>query len=220
MQSPKDVIYQMIEAALQAADPARAVQEQLANRPIEHERVFIVSVGKASVAMAQAACAALGKRVVAGVVISKGESAELPPNIQHFQGGHPIPDQRSVAATRAVLSMLENTTDSDYVLCLISGGASALLTDPLLSLSQWRELNDALLHCGCTINEVNHIRQHFDRVKGGGLLAHIAPSSSSTLILSDVIGNNVAHIGSGPTVSVARDIERCWDIFREFSVGE
>ena len=91
-----------------------------------------------------------------------------------------------------------------------------LLTDPQISLSQWRELNQALLRCGCSINEINHVRQHVDAVKGGGLLAWAAPARVETLILSDVIGNNISHIGSGPTVPTAKDVGKVWEIFERF----
>jgi hydroxypyruvate reductase len=212
------LIRAMFDAAIVAADPAVAVRDQLQREPLNGRRIVVVSIGKAAVAMAQAAAETLGERIVAGIAVSKSADASLPAPFQHFQGSHPIPDRRSISATDAVLEMLD-VTERDHVLCLISGGASALFASPLLTLQTWRELNDALLHCGCTINEVNHIRQHLDRVKGGGLLNWIAPTPCTTLILSDVIGNDISHIGSGPTVPTERDTEQFWDIFERYDVA-
>ncbi len=209
----------MIDAAIAAANPAAAVREQLQREPLIAERIIVISVGKAAVAMAQAAAEELGERIIAGVVISKAQSAELTEPLQHYQGSHPIPDERSIASTHAVKQLLDEVMERDHVLCLISGGASALLTAPLVSLEKWREINDALLRCGCTINEVNHVRQHLDQVKGGGLLNWIAPTPCTTLILSDVIGNNIAHIGSGPTVPTKRDDAKFWEIFERYDVA-
>jgi hydroxypyruvate reductase len=209
----------MIDAAIAAANPAAAVREQLEREPLAGERIVVISVGKAAVAMAQGATATLGERIIAGIVTSKATSAQLPEPLQYFQGSHPIPDERSITATAAVEQLLREVSVRDHILCLISGGASALLTAPLVSLTRWREINDALLRCGCAINEVNHVRQHLDRVKGGGLLNWIAPTPCTTLILSDVIGNNIAHIGSGPTVPTERDVEQFWDIFEQYDVA-
>jgi hydroxypyruvate reductase len=111
-----------------------------------------------------------------------------------------VPDERGVAGTRAAVDLLENAEEGDAVLCLISGGASALLTEPLLPLKDWRVLVELMLKSGCTINELNTVRQSIDRIKSGGLARAAAPATCFGLILSDVIGNPLKVIGSGPTV--------------------
>ncbi len=223
MTNPIETIHAMIAAAIEAADPAKLVADNLRATALGGERIFLISVGKAAVAMATAAHETLGERIVTGAVISKlGDDhaavTALPDHLPHFQAGHPIPDARSTAATNYVRQLLEKTTADDLVLCCISGGASALLTAPVLTLPQWRELNTALIGCGCSINEVNHIRQQFDAVKGGGLARWAVPAHCHTLILSDVIGNNVAHIGSGPTVITPRNLDLVQSIMNGFDV--
>ena len=227
--TPVQLVRQMMDAAISAANPASLVRHSIQQLALPTSgRTFVVAVGKAAVAMAAAASATSAEILpphTQAIIISKlpdDSSAvqSLPSTFQHFQAGHPVPDERSVAATQAVKRLLAQTTEDDVVLCLISGGASALLTDPQISLEQWRELNQALLYCGCSINEVNHVRQHVDAVKGGGLLKWAAPARVETLILSDVIGNNMAHIGSGPTVPTPRDVGKVRAIFEQYGVLE
>lgn len=198
-----------VTAARRAADPAHLVADHLAvdgdgvrvaEQRYTPQRIFLVASGKAAIAMATSAAQRLGEQLTTGIVISKpAEAPQLPSPLRYRQGSHPVPSQASVAATDAVRQLLHEATGQDLLLCLISGGTSALLTQPTLPLARWQALNQALLHAGCTINEINTIRQQFDDVKGGGLACWAAPAPCATLILSDVIGNNLAHIGSGPT---------------------
>ena len=213
------LIQQMIAAALAAANPHTLTQTALAN--FQHNgdgRLWLLSIGKAGAMMATGAYDALGSRIMGGVVVSKQASATLPDHLMHYQGGHPIPNDQSLIATHAVEVLLERVSVGDHVLCLISGGASALLTHPALPLSQWQQLNGALIRSGCTINEINHVRQHFDKVKGGGLLRWAAPATVTAYILSDVIGNAIAHIGSGPTVPIERDVAQVEAILAQHNV--
>lgn len=172
---------------------------------LDQGRVFLVASGKAAVPMARAALRVLGEDLAQGVIITKGgngdpaaEFAGSP--ITVYAGGHPVPDERSVTGTKAVLEMLSGLRREDAVLCLISGGTSALLTRPLLPLEDWRKLVELLLKSGCTINELNAVRRSIDRVKSGGLARAAGPATCYGLILSDVIGNPLSVIGSGPTV--------------------
>lgn len=218
----------LVLAAVTAADPAARVSSQIAVSPgavtIAGEsytpaRIFVVSVGKAAVAMATAAASILGDTLTAGVVISKATAVpDLPPPLRYFPGSHPLPSQLSLQATQAVYDLMAETQPNDLVLCLISGGASALLTRPVLPLAQWQALNDALLRSGCAINDVNTIRQQFDTVKGGGLAQWAAPATCVSLILSDVIGNRLAHIGSGPTVPTPPDPQQARAILDAYQV--
>lgn len=213
----------MITAALNVADPAHVVKNGLADVEITADRIFLVSVGKAAVAMATAAVEQFGEQLVSGVVTSKLAAdhptiSAIPDHFTYFQAGHPIPDERSIRATKTIREMLAETTAADHVLCCISGGASALLTAPVLPLAQWQALNRALVHCGCTINEINVVRQCFDVAKGGGLAEWAHPTACTAFILSDVIGNDLATIGSGPTVPTERDVNAVRAVLEQYDV--
>ncbi len=223
----QDHVQRLIKAGLAAADPAAAIErhlyysgQQLAvgrrQYDLSRGRVFLVGAGKASGAMGAAAARILGPALAGGVLIAKHESSPpdgepgaggvsaadpLPESLKLRRAGHPVPDHYGVSATAEVVDMLDQTRPGDLVVCLISGGASALLTQPTLPLDQWGRLIDALLASGCTINELNAVRKRLDRVKGGGLARLAAPAACVSLILSDVVGNPLDVIGSGPTVN-------------------
>ncbi len=215
---------QLIDAAVAAVNPATAVKRHLKRNGrtliIGHEtfelnadrRVFLISVGKAAVPMALAAAEILDDTLTNAILVAKktdrdwGQEIESAPSLIHpsafqlFQSGHPLPNEESVRAGTAVGDLLTQTTTNDIVLFLISGGASALLAQPLVPLDDWQRLTDALLASGCAIHELNCVRRQLDGVKGGGLARAAAPAACASLILSDVIGNPLAAIGSGPTV--------------------
>ncbi len=207
-------VAELYAAALAAADPETAVSAHLhitnsqlrigqeQHYDLGRGRVFLVSVGKAAVPMAQAASRRLGRALHAGIVVAKTlpDTIDLPPVVAIHTGNHPVPGPNSLAATTAVHDLLQTTTAADLVLCLISGGASALLSQPLVSLADWQALNQALLASGCPIDAFNTVRRQLDAVKGGGLADWAAPAQVASLILSDVVGNPLAIIGSGPTV--------------------
>ena len=211
----RDHVHQVIHAVLAAVDPQTAVQRHL--QRLHHRsqllingqayaingRIWLLAAGKASIPMAHAATEQLGDWLTGGVVITKAGSphfAPLPDKIQRYEAAHPVSDERSITATTAVFDLLQHTSADDLVLCLISGGASALMTQPAVPLPVWQALLHELLASGCTINEFNCVRRHLDRVKGGGLASWAAPASVVSLILSDVVGSPLIDIGSGPTV--------------------
>jgi hydroxypyruvate reductase len=186
----------------------------------DYKRVFLVGAGKAGAPMAHAAANVLGDHLADGVVVVKeGHIEELqiaddrlqinPTNLQsaiyHLQlieAGHPIPDQRGVDGAQRIAELLARTTERDLVIALISGGGSALLTLPApgVTLADMQALTAALLACGASINEINTLRKHLDQLKGGGLARMADPAALATLILSDVVGNPLDVIASGPTV--------------------
>jgi hydroxypyruvate reductase len=225
----------LLQAALQAADPATAVQQymQRAGRilkvgPVDFDldtgRVFVVSVGKAAVPMAKAAVTILGNDLAGAVVLTKKGTRAVPFSNQAHSplilvGGHPVSDEDSVVATAAVAEFVAQATVGDLVIFLISGGTSALLTQPLLSLAEWQQLTDLLLVSGCTIYELNCVRRQLDQVKGGGLARMAAPATCISLILSDVIGNSLADIGSGPTVPVNESPAAALAVLRRYGVA-
>ena len=209
-----DHISHMVAAALAAADPAAAVRRFLRFEngsltagdrtfPVAG-RLFVIGLGKAALTMGKAAldlAAVGGQRVAGGVLLAKNsKTAPHPPGVQVFEGAHPVPAPRNTVATHAILELLVTTTADDVILCLISGGGSALLTAPLIPFDAWASLNARLLASGCSINEFNAVRKRFDQVKGGGLAKAAAPATVVSLILSDVLGNPLDIIASGPTV--------------------
>jgi hydroxypyruvate reductase len=206
----------LVHAALEAVDPARVVARHLrlegkalwvGDRAYDLEavdRVVVVGAGKASAGMAAAVEASLGNRVANGWVnVRRGYEPQEPPTRIHIHpAGHPLPDEAGLKGTRRVLDLLEKLTKQDLVLVLISGGASALLVQPVpgVALEDVQQLTEALLRSGATIREVNAVRKHLSRVKGGELARRIVRSGAraAVLVLSDVVGNPLDAIGSGP----------------------
>lgn len=200
-------------AALAAVDPAAAVRRWLA--PADWagaENIYVVGAGKAGAAMALAAAELLGDRLTAGVVAvpqapAPGPAGAVPASLSFIEGGHPRPTTGSLAAGRAMEALLSRTGPRDLVLALISGGGSALLElpHPGLSLDDLRQTTELLLRSGAAIHEINLVRAQLSRLKGGGLARLAHPARVLTLILSDVVGNSLASIASGPTVLDAAD---------------
>ncbi len=204
----------VVTAALEAVEPGQAVGRFVRledgalvvagqRYPLVGRRVVVVGAGKASAPMAAAVEDILGDAVpvVGSVTVRYGHSAPTR-HVTIREASHPVPDVACVDATRAIAELLEDVDERDLVICVISGGGSALLTLPAddITLSDLQQTTDALLRCGATINEINVVRKHLDAVKGGGLARLVAPAQLITLVLSDVVGNPLDVIASGPTV--------------------
>ena len=181
--------------------------------------------GKAAVPMAAAICEILGDLITSGVVITKDGYVDpklsiLKPQIKVFEAGHPVPDQRSLDASSKLISSIRNLAQDDLVICLFSGGGSSLLLKPAagLSLKDIQDTISLLLTCGATIDEINTIRKHLDELKGGKLAKLLFPATVVTLLLSDVIGDQLDVIASGPTVADNSTFERCLSSFESISV--
>ena len=219
-------------AALAAVEPAAAVHRHVrrqgdvlvvADRRYDlrdYGRIFVVGGGKAAVPMAAAVAHILGDRLTASAIVTKyGHVRSLQPptsnfqlptsnfqfptsNLQIIEAGHPVPNENSIRGAQAVADLARQATERDLVICLISGGGSALWTLPVpgLSLADLQALTGALLRSGATINEINTVRKHCSRIKGGHLARLVAPATLVTLILSDVVGDPLDVIASGPTV--------------------
>jgi glycerate 2-kinase len=219
----------VLAAALAAVEPAGAVRQALkvdangftaGGRDYDlgsFARVLVVGAGKASAPMAAAVEEVIGDRarVEGSVTVRYGHAAPTR-HVRIREAGHPVPNAAGVEATKAIVDLLEGTTREDLVVCVISGGGSALLTLPAegISLEDLQRTTDALLRCGATINEINVVRKHLDVVKGGGLARLAAPARVLTLVLSDVVGNPLDAIASGPTVpdtSTFADAARVFD---------
>ncbi|MFP5258941.1 MAG: glycerate kinase [Acidobacteriota bacterium] len=171
-----------------------------------YRRIFVLGMGKASGRMALGLERLLGERITGGVVAVKEGYLETLARIRLMESAHPVPDERGVAAAREVLALAEAAGKGDLVIVLVSGGGSAILAAPLaapgrrLTLADKQATTRALLACGATIHEINCVRKKLSAVKGGRLAAAIAPADCLGLLLSDVVGDDLDVIASGPTV--------------------
>jgi glycerate 2-kinase len=202
----------VLEEALRAADPRRLVLRQLKLRGdvleaagVRHRlgrgRLALVAVGKAAVPMARAAEEALGSRLDEALAVSTATEG-APDRVRLLTASHPVPDARGLAAAREVESLARALGERDVLLVLLSGGASALLPSPAdgITLEDKARTTSLLLRAGATIHETNAVRKHLSRLKGGGLARAAAPARVVTLVLSDVVGDDLSTIASGPTV--------------------
>ncbi len=229
--NPRRRIYaQIIQAALDAVSPERCIRQNL-ERAGSHIRsggriynldeirhVYVVGGGKAAAAMARTVEDILGDRVDAGVVVVK-DGYRVPTRIvEVYEAGHPIPDERSVEGARRVLDLVSRAGEDDLVIVLISGGGSALLAYPAdsITLEDMRRTTDLLLRSGATINEINCVRKHCSQIKGGQLARHIAPARALGLILSDVIGNPLDVIASGPLTPDPTTFADAWAVIERY----
>lgn len=237
----------VLASAIAAVKPAQAVKRFLQRKgsylqvgesrydlqQIEH--IWLVAFGKASLPMAQAAADVLGDRLSGGVVIAKssflsspsvpgaGELPHsLPASLEIIAAGHPVPDAGSLKASAAVSRLLAKASAQDLVLGLISGGGSALLTSPAadLTLDDLQELTGALLSSGASINEINTLRKHLETLKGGGIAQTAAPAPLACLILSDVIGDPLDMIASGPNVPDPTTYAQAYQILEHYQLTE
>jgi len=199
MTDPELFLRALFDAAVAAADPALAVPKFLPEKPAG--RVVVLGAGKASAKMAQAVEAAWGP--CEGIVVVPYGSALPTEGIEIVEARHPVPDAAGQAAAERILKLVAGLREGDLALCLISGGGSALLAAPGegLTLEDKQEVNRALLASGAAIDEMNCIRKHLSRVKGGRLTVAAWPAHTVTLTISDVPGDDPATIASGPTVA-------------------
>jgi hydroxypyruvate reductase len=192
----------IFQAALSAADPAGAVERYLKRRDFSRFRdIYVVGAGKAGASMAQAAERVLGRRIAAGLLnVKYGHTAKLR-RIELNECGHPVPDPNGVAGAERIARIAAGAGKDDLVICLISGGGSALLPAPAegITLEEKQATTRLLLASGANIHEINSVRKHISRIKGGQLARLAAPARVESLMLSDVIGDNLDVIGSGPT---------------------
>ena len=228
----RELAWQIMRAALRAVDPYQAIKnalrldgETLRVGETDYdlrrfERIIVVGAGKASAPMARAVEELLGERVATGLVNVKYGYTDDVQRITLCEAAHPVPDQSGLDGTREIVRLLEQADENDLVLCLISGGGSALMMLPedSISLADYQALTNALLRSGATINEINTIRKHIERVKGGRLAQAAHPASVATLILSDVVGNPLDFIASGPTVPDTTTFEDALGVLRRFDL--
>ena len=213
----------IFDAALAAARPVDAVVRYLARKNFQkfHD-IYVIGAGKAGASMAQAAERVLGKKITAGLInVKYGHLAGLK-RIELNECGHPVPDERGVAGARRIAALAQSAGADDLVICLISGGGSALLPLPAegITLEQKQLVTRLLLACGATIHEINAVRKHISSIKGGQLARLAAPAAVESLILSDVIGDDLDVIGSGPTAPDGSTFADAAAILQRYGVWE
>ena len=194
----------------------------LSVRLSDYRRVAVLGAGKASAAMAVTLEDILGGRIESGVVVTKEGHAEPLHRIRLLEAAHPVPDQRSLAAGAAIADLASSLGEGDLAIVLISGGASALMELPAgdLTLADLQQTNTALLRCGATIEEINAVRSRLSRIKAGGLARLLAPARAVCLVLSDVLGNPLHVIGSGPCWTAAPAGIRPADVVERYRLQE
>ena len=189
---------QIIKEAIAAVQPDAAVQRALAGRDFPG-RVLLVAAGKAAWQMAKAAAECMGSRIEKGVVVTKYDHVMGPiANYDCFEAGHPVPDENSFRGTQAALDLVTGLTEKDTVLFLLSGGGSALFEKPLVPAAELQDITGQLLACGADIVEINTIRKRLSQVKGGRFAQLCAPARVEAVILSDILGDPLDMIASGP----------------------
>lgn len=227
-------IASILAAAINAVDPGVAVSRFVKrdqNRLVcgdhlyhldQYEHVYLLAFGKAAMPMSAALVEILGDRLIRGWVVPKHVSGEHDPRLIIQPGSHPLPDENSLKAGELLLSTAASFTEKDLVFCLISGGGSALVTAPYagVSLEDMRELTRQLLACGARIDEINTLRRHLDRIKGGGLAKQIAPARLISLILSDVVNSPLEAIASGATAPDPSSLKDVWQILGKYDLVE
>ena len=184
-------------------------------------KVFVIGAGKVSAYMAKAIEEILADRITEGLVITKYRHLTRLKKIKLIKAGHPIPDKNSLWGTKKIKKLLNSVGPEDLVINLISGGGSSLMTLPVrgITLEDIRKLTKLLLSSGATIHEINTIRKHLSQVKGGNLARLIYPAQSINLIISDVIGDDLDVIASGPTVADSSTLKQALNLLKKYKLS-
>lgn len=214
--NPGALLRALFARAVEVADPMAVIPRQLPHKP--SGRVVVIGAGKASARMAEAVEREWGP--CEGLVITRYGYARPCKGIEIVEAAHPVPDAAGLEATTRMLALLQSLGPDDFVLALISGGASSLLVQPAgrITLEEKQAVNAALLASGAPIDKMNTVRKHLSRVKGGQLAAAAHPARMLALMISDVPGDDPAFIGSGPTVGDASTAAEAQAILRQWSV--
>ncbi len=230
----QEILRTLFDAALAAVDPYQAVRNaiKLENHILtvagvayplgDFERIVVVGAGKATARMALAIESVLGERLSGGlIVVKEGHGAELG-IVEQVEASHPLPDEAGVAGARRILDLARQADEKTLVIGLLSGGASALLVAPAqgLTLRDKQAVTGLLLRAGASIGELNAVRKHLSAIKGGRLAGEAFPARMLTLILSDVIGDHLDVIASGPTAPDASSFADAWAVIEKYTLAE
>jgi hydroxypyruvate reductase len=205
--------FRIIKSSIDSVLPEKAIQQELENLSLD-DNIHIVSIGKAAWRMAKAAKEFLKNKVKDGIVITKyGHSQGDIGGLQIYEAGHPIPDENTIKSTKKAIELVENLREDDVVLFLVSGGGSALFELPVegVTLEDIKNVTDMLLKSGANIVEINTVRKHLSRVKGGNFAKLVEPAKIYSLVLSDVLGDRLDSIASGPAYpdsTTIKDVEK------------
>ena len=217
-QQLRDHADRIVHAAIAAVQPDAAVQRALAGMEFP-ARVLLVAAGKAAWQMAKAASDCLGNRIENGVVVTKYNHVMGPiANFTCFEAGHPVPDENSFRGTQAALDLVANLSEKDTVLFLLSGGGSALFEKPLVSAEELKDITGQLLACGADIVEINTIRKRLSQVKGGRFAQFCWPGKVEAVVLSDILGDPLDMIASGPACPDSSTAEDALRIRNKYSL--
>ena len=209
----------IMDSALQAALPDNAVMAALKALPACNGKVVLIAAGKAAWQMAAAAQKQLGDRVDSGVVLTKYDHSMGPiPHLDIYEAGHPVPDENSYKATQAAIDAVKDLSAEDLVVFLISGGGSALFEKPLVSAEEMADITKQLLACGADIVEINTLRKRLSAVKGGKFAQLCAPAHVFSIILSDILGDPLDMIASGPAYPDSATREQALAIVEKYSL--
>lgn len=225
-------IFSIIESAISAADPQKAIKEivhlQKNRLTIEkniynldlYENIYVIGAGKAVCSMAISVEEILGDRIAKGIIVTKYGHKKNLSRIEVIEAGHPIPDENGAKGVKRIIELFKGIKRGDLIIILLSGGASSLLPAPNenISLNDKKIVTELLLKSGAAIDEINAVRKHISRIKGGQLASLIYPSEAVCLILSDVIGDRLDVIASGPTVPDNSTFKDAIDILKNYSI--
>ena len=210
----------IIDAAITAALPDNAVKKALEGHEFSSGKLLLIAIGKAAWSMANAACNILGDRIDDGVVITKYNHVKGNlPYIRIYEAGHPVPDANSFIATEQAIKLVQGLSSNDTVLFLISGGGSALFEKPLIPNEMLENLTKQLLASGTNIVEMNTIRKRLSAVKGGKFAKLCEPANVFSVVLSDIIGDPLDMIASGPAYPDQSTCEQAREIFRRYEIA-
>lgn len=228
------ILENIFNAALKAVDPynaalkaARVGHDHLHIAGAKYdlasfERIMVVGAGKATARMALAVESLLDGKITAGLIVVKdGHTAPLS-IIEQVEAAHPVPSEAGITGTRRILNMVRDADEKTLVVCLLSGGASALLVAPVagVTLQDKQEATRLMLNAGASITELNTVRKHLSSVKGGGLAQAAYPAQLVTLIVSDVIGDSLAVIGSGPASPDNSTFAEAWAVIAKYGLQQ
>ena len=209
----------IVKESIHQVLPDEAVAQALKGKVFGNGKLYVVAAGKAAWQMAKAASDIMGDTVEAGVVVTKYDHVmgEIP-NMTCFEAGHPVPDENSFIGTQAALNLVQNLTAEDTVLFLLSGGGSALFEKPLVPAEELTDITKQLLACGADIVEINTIRKRISSVKGGKFANLCAPAHVYSIVLSDILGDPLDMIASGPAYPDSSTMEQALAIASKYQL--
>ncbi|MCH1911917.1 glycerate kinase [Leptospira noguchii] len=219
--SAQSILFHLGGIAIRNSLPGPSVRKFLLEQKPKG-RILLLSVGKAAEEMASVAYEILQSQIFGGIILTKYgyTSGKKFPPLEILEAGHPIPDTNSILGGKKIIELCSNLQEDDTVLVLLSGGGSSLMEipEPGLNLEDIVAWNSKLLSCGADIQEINSIRTLLSSLKGGGLLTNILPSKSITLVLSDVIGDDLSKVASGPTIPSEIEKDSILRIFKQYDL--